>query len=107
MGNSPIITKVENGVDSVYHGISNDVDSVVKAISSVPATTEHVVDQVVQTGGNVLNHVVDTGGSIIKGGELTIFIPLALIGLGAFFLLKNSNPNTISEVSRSAIVAGV
>ena len=95
---SNVFHGAENFVSGVFHGVENTVDSVASDIKQVPSVVNNAVNKV--TG--VANNVVNTTGSAVKGFEWDIFVPFAAIGIGLLFLLRNSSPNTISNVAQSA-----
>lgn len=105
---SGFFTNLFNGVKSIFSPVTNVVNSIGQLIGKIP----NVINNFVSTVGGVANHGITTVGNTFNKGigtvqslgsglELTIAIPLILLGVGVFFLLRNSNPNTISEVSRN------
>jgi phage-related protein len=93
---------IKGGLSHLYNSLDNKVNTIVNAVSSVPKVVDDVASKAISTVGGVANNVVDKGSSIIQTGEYTLILPLALIGVGLLFFLKNQSSNTISDVSKNA-----
>lgn len=101
MGNAG--NKISNFGSHVFDEVKNGADTLAHGIETVAEHGEGIVKDVLATGQNIVTHTEDSVTGIAKGAELTIAIPLALLGLGLAIMLGRSNSSTIETVGGAAI----
>jgi phage-related protein len=94
-----VYSDVKGGIGHLYNSLDTKVNTVIKAVSKVPNVVDDLGSKVISGTKNIANNVINKGSSIVETGELTLIIPLALIGVGLLFFLKNQNSSSLADTS--------